>query len=308
MKSLHQMVRDYLTLRRSLGYKLESDGRQLLDFTSFLKRAGSSFITTKLAVAWATQPMGISTGTAAKRLGVVRTFAEFACAHDPRTQIPPSQCLPYQKARPMPYLYSTKEIRALIEAAQALPTSAFRRSTYSTLIGLLAVTGMRAGEAMGLDCQDFDPKDGLLTIRAGKFGKAREVPLHTTTQAALSEYERKRDRVHPCPRSPAFFLSAQGTRLLRQNVTETFHQVLRQAGLEDRKPRRPRMHDLRHTFAVHTLCDWHRAGMDVEAQLPLLSTYLGHVSPSSTYWYLTAVPELAGAAAHRLERAMGDLP
>jgi integrase len=195
-----------------------------------------------------------------------------------------------------------------MEGVQALRASRFSRSTSSTLFGLLAATGMRVGEALALDRTDFDRHDGVLTIRCGKFGKSREVPLHPSAQAALRAYERERDRVIPRPTCLACFLSGKGTRLIRQNVNVTFWRVLRHAGLWDRNPRRPRIHDLRHSFAVQTLCDWYRSGANVETKIPLLSTYLGHVNPSSTYWYLTAVPELVGLAAQRLERSMGDLP
>jgi integrase/recombinase XerD len=190
----------------------------------------------------------------------------------------------------------------------SLPTrSPFMRSTYSTFFGLLAVTGMRVGEANALDRTDFDASEGVLTIRCTKFGKSREVPIHVTSQAVLRAYEQERNRIFPRPKSPAFFLSTNGTRLLRQNVSLIFACARHGAGLSQRKPR-PRIHDLRHSFAVNTLCDWYRAGKDVEAQIPLLSTYLGHVNPSSTYWYLTAIPELVSLAAKRLERSMGELP
>jgi integrase len=306
--NLYQTVEDYLAVRRAVGYKLEKDERLLLQFVSFLAEAKSPFITTRLALTWATQPSAVSAPTAARRLSVVRRFAEFARTLDPRTEVPPPKCLPFRKTRRPPYLYSTEDLRALMDGIQALPAPSFSRHTSATLFGLLAATGGRVGEAIALDREDFDRSEGILTIRLGKFGKSREVPLHVTAQRALRAYERERDRILPRPRSPAFFLSRKGTRLLRPNVTLTFFRALRRSGLWNRKPRRPRIHDLRHSFAVNTLCDWYRAGLDVEAQIPLLSTYLGHVKPSSTYWYLTAAPELLGLAAELLERSMGELP
>jgi integrase/recombinase XerD len=308
MSGLQQTVADYLALRRSLGFKLKEDGRRLLDFASFLKKARSPFITIHFAVKWASEPPAVSAQTAARRLGIVRGFAKFARIRDPRHEVPPRETLPSGKTRPVPYIYSRAEQEALVEEFRAFHACPFNGLTSSTFFGLLTVTGMRVGEAIALDRTDFDPREGILTIRWGKFGKSREAPLHETAQTALRRYERMRDRILPRPKSPAFFLSGKGTRLLRQNVSMTFARVLRRTGLSDRKPRRPRIHDLRHSFAVNTLCDWYRAGLNVEAQLPLLSTYLGHVSPSSTYWYLTAVPELVGLAVTRLERAMGDLP
>jgi integrase len=308
MSRLSQLLADYLALRRSLGFKLHQDGVRLAQFIEFLESENSSVITNDLALRWATQPHGISIGVAAGKLSVVRKFAAFAHAHDPRTQVPPRACLPCRIHRSSPYIYSLAEIEALVDAAQALRASSYTRSTLATLVALLAVTGMRIGEAIGLDRTDFDRREGVLTIRYAKFGKSRRVPLHPTTRLALIAYERQRDRTVRQPHSPAFFLSARGTRLLRQNVSVNFSRILRQAGMLERRPRRPRIHDLRHSFAVHTLCDWYRAGLDIDKHVLLLSTYLGHVGPSSTYWYLTAVPELVGLAAQRLELAVGDLP
>jgi integrase len=305
MNELQKIAEDYLTIRRSLGYKLSGYGRLLSNFFSSLEDTKSPFITTELALAWATHPRNVTTNTAARRLAVVRGFAEFARTLDPRTEVPPRDCLPSRKTRPLPYIYSDADIGALMQGAKTLRAPQFSRSMTSTLIGLLAVTGMRIGEAIALDHQDFDRCEGVLTIQAGKFGKSRELPLHATTQTALRAYEREREMAHSSPDSPAFFLSMKGRRLFRQNFSMTFTRVLRRAGLLERKPRRPRIHDLRHSFAVNTLCEWYRAGVDVEAGIPLLSTYLGHVGPSSTYWYLTGVPELLGLAAQRLERVLG---
>jgi integrase/recombinase XerD len=305
MNSLHKIVADYLAVRRSLGFKLKGHERFLLDFATYVQKAGSQFITTNLALQWASQS-GLSTMTAASRLGIVRGFAEFARAVDPRNEIPSPDLLPYKKIRPLPYIYSRADLGDLMSALHSIPLS-FMRSTYSTLFGLLAVTGMRVGEAIALDRSDFTADEGVLTIRRGKFGKSREVPIHGTSQAVLRTYEQERDHLFSRPRSPAFFLSTSGTRLLRQNVSVTFSRALERAGLSERKPR-PRIHDLRHSFAVNTLVDWYKAGLNIDAEIPLLSTYLGHVSPSSTYWYLTAIPELGRVAAQRLEQAMGELP
>jgi site-specific recombinase XerD len=305
---MRKIVEDYLVVRRSLGFKLESVGRQIFEFASFLTEAKSDFITTALVMAWATRPSGLAVQTVARRIGVVRGFAAFARTIDSRNEVPPKDCLPYCMKRPLPYIYSSEDILALLQGLREVCTVPFGRNTYTTLFGLLAVSGMRVGEAIALDGTDFNGDETVLTIRSGKFGKSREVPLSKTAKAALQAYERARNRILPRPKSPAFFLSAKGTRLLRQDVSRTFAWALRRADLSDRKPRRPRIHDLRHAFAVHTLCDWYRAGLNVEAQIPLLSTYLGHVAPSSTYWYLTATPELVGLAAQRLEKTMGELP
>jgi integrase len=183
-----------------------------------------------------------------------------------------------------------------------------RAETYTTLIGLLATTGLRVGEAIRLDRRDVNAKLRVLVIRESKFGKSREVPLHETTAKALATYARRRDRFCPHYRTPSFFLSTVGTRLIYKNVHRTFHALVTQANLQQRRaPCRPRLHDLRHSFAVRTLLSWYRAGVNVEVRLPLLSTYLGHINPASTYWYLSAVPELLALVCQRLEQAQGKL-
>jgi integrase/recombinase XerD len=166
---------------------------------------------------------------------------------------------------------------------------------------------MRVGEAIALDRDDLDPATGVLTVRHGKFGKSRELPLHPSTVSALADYARLRDRLCPTPRTPAWFVSTAGTRLIYNNVHYELHRLIHAAGLRPRSPRcRPRPHDLRHSFAVATLLDWYRDGTDVDAALPRLSTYLGHVEPASTYWYLTATPELLALVAARLDHHLEE--
>jgi integrase len=190
-----------------------------------------------------------------------------------------------------------------MEAAGKL-RSPLRRATLQTLVGLLYVTGMRVGEAIRLDRDDVDLIRGLLLVRDSKFGKSRELPVHESTTVALRAYARQRDELCPEASSPAFFVSLAGTRLLYCNVHLAFLGFVRDAGLTPRSPTcRPRPHDLRHSFAVETLTGWYRDGGDVESRLPSLSTYLGHVHPANTYWYLSAAPELLGLAAERLESA-----
>jgi len=216
--------------------------------------------------------------------------------------VPAAELLPGRPRRATPYLYSDVEIAALIAAADTLRFP-LRVATYKTLIGLLAVTGMRVGEAIRLDRDDLDLAHELLVVRDGKFGKSRELPLQPSTIRALRDYLRLRDRLHPAPSAPALLISPAGTRLLYCNVHATFRQLRRRAGLQPRSAScRPRIHDLRHTFAVRTLLDAYRSEADVQARLPLLSTYLGHVDPGATYWYLSAAPELLALAGERLER------
>ena len=307
MKSLRQVLDDYLEMRRALGYKLVEDERLLRQLVAHVEDAGSPFITTPLAVAWATQPARASRKWWASRLTTARVFAKYAHALDPRTEVPATELLPHSKERPLPYLYSDEGVLALMAAARQ-ERSPFRGVTYGTLIGLLAATGMRIGEVIKLDRSDLDEREDVLTIRDSKFGKSREVLIHRTTQAALQDYARERDRIFPRPKGSSFFLSLAGKRLIYKNVQWTVARQLHRAGLAGGSSRRPTLHGLRHSFAVRTLMDWYRAGVDVEVRLPLLSTYLGHVSPASTYWYLTAIPELMILAAGRLEHALGDLP
>lgn len=301
MTRLRRAAREYLALRRRMGYQLLQDGKRLLEYVEFLRRQGHSRITTETALAWART--AASRGTAAHRLAVVRGFAEFRRLTDPRTEVPAKDLLPHRPRRTSPYIYSAADVRALLRAARTL-NGQLRPATYTTLFGLLAATGMRVGEATTLERSHFSADQGVLSVLRGKAGSVRRLPLHASTIAALSAYARRRDRVLPRPTSSEFFLSEVGTPLLRQNVHETFLALLGRAELSDRKPRRPRIHDLRHSFAVHTLTDWYRAGHDVERMLPRLSAYLGHASPVSTYWYLTATPALMGSAVQRLEQVM----
>ena len=204
-------------------------------------------------------------------------------------------------------IYDAEEIAALMTAASTLPMP-LQAATYRTLIGLLAVTGLRLGEAIRLDRDDIDADHRLLQIIKSKFGKSREVALHQSAMHALQDYSRLRDRQFPAPRCEAFFLSTRGTRLLAPSIHETFQRLVAIAGIAPRPGgRRPRPHDLRHGFAVRTLLDWYRQGFDVQARLPLLSAWLGHVNPASTFWYLTAAPELLALAADRLDPLMEGL-
>jgi integrase len=304
---LEQVLRDYLSLRRALGFKLERQGALLPGFVASVEASGSSVITTALALAWAMKPARVTARWAATRLDMVRTLARYAHTLDPRTEIPPQDLLPHPRQRCQPYMYSDAEVVAPMAATQRIGDP-FRAHTYRTVIGLLASTGMRVGEAIALDRTGLNGEERLITIRDGKFGKSREVPLHPQTFRALEDYVGRRNQRFRRSASPAFFVSLAGTRLIYNNVQRTFSQLVVRAGLAGREPHRPRLHDLRHTFAVRTLIDWYRAGLDVERQLPVLSTYLGHVNPSSTYWYLSAAPELLGVAAQRLEDSLGELP
>jgi integrase len=307
MTVLSDAVADYLAIRRALGFKLREHEWALESFVSFLEQAGASTITTELALAWASDTRG-SEGWKAARLSMVRGFAVYLRTIDPATEIPPTGLLLHRKRYAIPYLYSEEDISRLLAAAAALRPER-RAMLHGTLIGLLAVTGMRISEALGLDCDDVDLDAGVLTIRNTKFGKSRQLPLHQSTVEALRSYERHRAGLWPRPWTQSFFVSARGNRPDKSNIEQVFRKLRRHAGLEGpRGSPRPRLHDFRHRFAVQTLLDWHRAGADVQPRLLWLSTYLGHVEPSDTYRYLTAAPELLALAAKRLETTLGDLP
>ena len=308
MSTLSTAVQDYLSLRRRLGFKLREEGTLLPDFVSFLERQGARHITTELALQWALQRPGTLPPHWAVRLRMVRLFATHWSATDPRTAVPPLGLLPYRYHRKPPHIYTDDEILSLIRAAKSLWTwKGLRPWTYATLIGLLAVTGMRAGEVVSLDRDDVDLGRSILTIRRTKFGKSRLIPVHQSTRRALRRYVDRRDRIYPVPKTPSFFLSEQGRRLTWWILRWTFVQLSHQCGLRAPGDRRgPRLHDFRHTFAVRTILAWYRAGANVEQRIPELSTYLGHVHVTDTYWYLSAVPELLALAAARLENMQGE--
>ena len=308
MSPLRQALADYLSIRRALGYKLERAGKLLPQFIDYLEQIGAEAVTSEQALAWATLPAGGSGRWWAFRLSMVRGFAAYLHSLDPDHQVPPADLLPRRSRRATPYLYRDDEIAALLAAAGTLRFP-LRVATYRTLIGLLAVTGLRVGEAIRLDRGDLDVAHELLVVRDSKFGKSREVPLHPSTMRALRGYLRLRGRPQPPPSAPALFISPAGTRLLYCNVHATFRQLRRRADLQPRSAScRPRIHDLRHTFAIRTLLDGYQHDGDVQPRLSLLATYLGHVNPDSTYWYLSAAPELLALAGQRLERHLGGRP
>jgi integrase len=308
MSPLRQALEEYLAVRRALGFKLRGVGSTLRRFVELAEGKGVSFITTELALCWAQQPAEADPAYWATRLGMVRCFARHCSTLDSRTEVPPEGLLPHRFQRKPPYLYSAVEILRLIEAAKRLPSrTGLRAATYATLLGLMAVTGMRTGEPIGLDRGDVDLDRGVITIRRTKFDKSRYVPVDPSTQQALGQYQLQRDRLHPDPQSPSFFLSEQGIRVSQWAIERTFVKLSHEIGLREPSDRRgPRLHDLRHSFAVATILDWYREGLDVERHLPKLATYLGHAHVNDTYWYLSATPELLQLAVQRLEDTDGE--
>jgi integrase len=306
MTKLRQTVDNYLQIRRTLGFKLERDGRLLPDFISFLEQHNAPHITSDLALQWATAPSNTTIRWWADRLAIVRQFARFVSAIDSDHEVPAKDLLPqYRSAKLVPYVYSDDDIKCLMHKADRL--YGLKAETYSTLFGLLYTTGMRVGEVIALNNTDINWQQGVLTIHHAKFSKSRQLPLHPSTTEVLRQYADIRDS-SVCPRSPSFLLSLAGTRLHYKNVHETFLSLIRDTYLNDQQPHRPRIHDLRHTFAIKTLTRWYQEDLDVDALLPSLSTYLGHVSPSTTYWYLSATPKLMEQAAKRLDHTLGVLP
>jgi integrase/recombinase XerD len=303
-RPLRAALGEYLAVRRSLGFKLARDGLLLEQFAGFCEQAGASRVTSELALAWVSAPAKASPGWLAMRLTVVRGFASWLQASDPATEVPPLGWLPPRR-RTTPYLYSADDVAALLAAARRVrwPLPA---ATYETLIGLLAVTGMRIGEAIRLDRSDLSPGEGLLTIADSKSGASRRLLLHPSTVDALGCYLRRRGELSPAPGEPALFVHPAGNRLNYPAMQQMFRVLLGRAGIRPRTERcRPTIHGLRHSFAVNTLIRWYREGADVQARLPLLSTWLGHADPKWTYWYLSASPELLALAAERLEAPTG---
>jgi integrase/recombinase XerD len=309
MSALAGRAEEYLRIRRMLGHQLAEAARLLPRFVAYLDDIGATVITVEAALAWAQHPQARpGSKVQARRMTVARGFARHMAGIDPRTQIPPLGLLPYRQRWRPPFIHSDADIQALMTEVPHVIRSPLRAATCQTLIGLLAATGMRVGEALRLECDQIDWAEGVLTVHASKFGKSREVPLTPSTVQALAAYARARDQFLPRPKSPAFFVSTAGTPVAYPHSGAAFRRILQASGVGAGSPVRPRIHDVRHSFAVHTLAGWYRAGEDVSALLPRLSTYLGHRDPVSTYWYLSAAPELLALAAARLQAAQEERP
>lgn len=299
MSALAAAAQDYLAIRRALGVKLVGPGRLLADYIAHLDAHDLGTVTVQSAVDWASAPAGVTRQQTAVRLSVARGFARYLAAFDPNTEIPPADLLHGAAARRTPFIFTDEQIGALIAAATRL-ASPLHAASIGTLIGLMAATGLRTSEARRLDRDDVGLNNGTLTVRCSKYGKTRQIPLHPSTTNALADYLRRRDQLCPNPLDDSLLITSTGRRL--HNLGDTFRRLLAEVGIEAPPGRRaPRLHDLRHGFAVATLREWHTTGQDVQRQLPALSTYLGHVNPAHTYWYLQAVPELMAVLADRVE-------
>jgi integrase/recombinase XerD len=301
MSDLRQASQEYLALRHALGHDLAEATRLLPRFVAYLDEKGARTVTIEAALAWACQPDVSSSSTVwAKRLSVTRGFARHMTGIDPATEIPPVGLLRNQGRWRPPFIYTANDIAALMTEARTSIAQPLRAATYETLIGLLAVTGMRVGEAIRLDQRDVDWAEATLLVRESKFKKSRLVPLDPSARDALRAYARRRDEVQPHPLDPSFFVSLTGKRLIYTVIGDAFRKLCTAASVGAGRAVRPRIHDLRHTFAVTTLLGWYRDGADVCGRLPWLSTYLGHRDPRYTYWYFSAAPELLALAAQRL--------
>jgi integrase/recombinase XerD len=282
MTGLRGQVRDYLALRRAMGFKMEKYGALLDSLASYLEGEGLPTVTVSAAVAWAMLPQDAHPNRWKQRLDAARGFARYLAASDPAAEVPPLGMLAARPSRHQPYIFTSEEIAALIAAAGRhrwhLPAV-----TYPALFGLIAATGIRVGEAVRLDDADADLDERMITIRDSKYGKSRRIPVDATVTAALGDYLDRRRALRPAPKAPALFLSAYGTRLITHHANAEFRRITSATGIGADAVNPPRVHDLRHSMAVRTLADWYRDGGDVAARMPLLSAYLGHVSPVSTF-------------------------
>jgi integrase/recombinase XerD len=317
MNGLREGIEKYLELRRSLGFDLRVQAGILRRFANFAEGEDSSYVTTGLVLRWADTLSHALPATVARSVNVVRRFAIWQAALDSRTEVPPTRLVASRYERRRPFLHTDEQIvQLLLETEQMQSPKGLRGPTFSVLFGLIAVTGLRISEALKLDRSDVNLIDGVLVIRRTKFGKSRLVPVHPTTRTALAMYAELRNRILGDITTPAFFVSEKAQRISGCAARHYFAHVSRLVGqrasagkgltgrrrvrMKTRRGHGPRLHDLRHRFAAHTLLNWYRDGVDVERELPKLSTYLGHCTVSQTYWYIDAVPELLQLAAGRI--------
>ncbi|MGK2952401.1 MAG: tyrosine-type recombinase/integrase [Thiobacillus sp.] len=295
----------YLGVRRCLGYDLGTAERVLRRFVEYASAQGASHITTDLFLRWQDTFGEAGRQTWGARFGMVRLFSQWLHGLDADHEVLPRGLVPYRHRRTSPYIFSEAQIVAIVAEAAKLPSIyGVRGLTCSTLFGLIAVTGMRISEAVGLDTGDVDLDDGVVHIRRGKLGKERLLPLDDSAVERLRAYAVERDRLLGAPSVP-FFVKCNGRRLGDCGARYNFAQVCQRIGLRDpqsggRHGRGPRIHDLRHSFAARTMIDWYRSGKDPAREMIKLTTWLGHANPDHTYWYIEAVPELLELASARI--------
>ncbi len=307
MTTLTEQLEIYLKVRCSLGYDLTFAGRVLRNFTGFADANGVRHLSTKLFLQWKSVYGNASAQTWANRLGMVRQFAKWLAGVDAQTEIPPTGLIAAKRYRTKPYIYTPEQITDLVRVAGlTISPYGLQGQTLSTTFGLIAVTGMRISEALRLTDQDVDLEAGKILIRESKKGSDRALPLSPCAINRLKQYKQYRCwLLGAC--SETFFQKETGKRLTDCTARYHFARVSQLLCLREQQPfnqhgQGPRIHDLRHTFAVHTLINWYRQGLDVEREIPRLSAYLGHTKPAFTYWYIEAVPELLQLASERATR------
>lgn len=309
MTSLAVLLDQYLAMRRSFGYDLSTSGRILRRFVNFAEMEGIEHVSTALFLRWKESFGSANESTWAARLVIVRLFAVWLQTMNSQHAVPPAGLVSGRMRRPRPYIYTDEEVVQIVATAATLTSDyGLRGSTCSTALGLMAVTGLRISEAIGLDDRDLDLQAAVVVVRQGKNGKSRSLPITTCTTERLLAYQRLRNRFGR-PDEPQFFQWDDGRRPTDCGLRYHFARVCQQIGL--RKPqtfqkhgRGPRIHDLRHTFAVRTILRWYREGLDPDREMSKLTAYLGHTVPEHTYWYIEAVPELLQLAVERSERSL----
>jgi integrase len=302
-KTITESAEEYLTFRRGLGFQLKTEGNLVLKFAAFADREHSGSVTTQLALQWACLPEGAAPLYCARRLEIVRCFTRFLAIFDEGTEIPPQGLLGRAHRRIAPHIYSDREISDLVAAAGQLSSRCgLRPRTFQALFGILASTGLRISEALTLQTSSLDRDQQLFVVERTKFRKSRLVPLHPTVAAQLESYTRFRDQQLPLAESGPLLVSDQGSPLKYSTVRGTFRALCQQLDWKSNGGRqRPRLYDFRHTFACRRLLQWYRDGIEIDHAISALSTYMGHVRVTDTYWYLTGTSELLRAAAERFE-------
>lgn len=305
--NFQKYLADYLSLRRSMGFKLITDGNALNTFVMFLEKNNFDYITNEISLCWAKMSKSKRPYQWGRRLCFIRGFTRYLSIFDSRTEIPPVDLLPATKKRLTPYLFSEHTVEALLVAAKGrLRMHPFSSHTLYCLLGLMSVTGLRISEALNLAVNDVDFKTNILTVHNSKFGKSRLIPLDQSTINALSDYLKARHDVLAGSSIDYYFISKKMSQVSYDWVRYHFRQLITSIGINNVPGNpRPRIHDLRHYFAISTISNWYENGQDVNSKLPILSAYLGHVETRDTYWYISACPRLMNAATKRLEESWG---
>jgi integrase len=302
-KSMIDWVKDYVSHRRQLGYRIQEGEGMLLCFAKFVTGSGHQGpLTTELALRWV--QVVENKNHQHRRFEAVRSFAKYLAVYEPQTEVPSRRILGLKCYRPQPHIYSQQEVLDLLRACDDLdPPGGLRPKTYSTLFGLLAATGLRIAEALRMNYRDVDLDQGILTIRETKFFKSRLVPIHASTREVLRKYVEFRNAYHSPTKAYTFFISESGGALPYSTVRGVFHELRRRLDWKQEDGKKlPRIHDLRHTFVCRRILAWYEQGVDVDQTIPFLSVYLGHVKVTDTYWYLTGIPELMAITAERFEQ------